>query len=92
MGAGPPAPIGEDRVLHLGREIEFRELVMSYTVPQDLAGLPACAVRAGFDSLGLPVGVQLTGPPWAEARVLRAAQALFEATPELQSRRPELPR
>ena len=50
-------------------------LVMSYTVPQDLAGLPACAVRAGFDELGIPVGVQLTGAPWEDARVLGAAQA-----------------
>jgi len=92
VGAGPPVPIGEDRSVHLGREIEFRELVMTYTVPQDLAGLPACAVRAGFDSLGIPVGVQLTGPPWGEARVLRAAQAFFEATRKTQDRWPELPR
>ena len=37
---------------------------MSYTTPQDLVGLPACAVRAGFDALGLPVGVQFTALPW----------------------------
>lgn len=86
--AGPPAPIGEERVMHLGREIEFRELVMSYTTPQDLVGLPACTVRAGFDALGIPTAVQLTGPPWSEARVLAAAQALFEATADVQARRP----
>ena len=51
VSAGPPAPIGEERVEHLGEEIEFRELVMSYTVPRDLTGLPACTVRAGFDAL-----------------------------------------
>jgi aspartyl-tRNA(Asn)/glutamyl-tRNA(Gln) amidotransferase subunit A len=90
VGGGPPAPIGKDVVVHLGQEIEFRELVMSYTVPQDLTGLPACAVRAGFDELGIPVGVQLTGPPWHEARVLGAVAALFDATPELQARRPVL--
>jgi aspartyl-tRNA(Asn)/glutamyl-tRNA(Gln) amidotransferase subunit A len=90
VSAGPPLPIGEEKTVHLGREIEFRELAMSYTVPQDLTGLPACTVRAGFDELGIPIGVQLTGPPWSEALVLRAAQALFEATPELQGRWPEL--
>jgi aspartyl-tRNA(Asn)/glutamyl-tRNA(Gln) amidotransferase subunit A len=58
----------------------FRDSVLPYTVPQDLAGLPACAVPVGFDDLGLPVGVQLTGPPWSEARVLTAAIALFSAT------------
>lgn len=87
--AGPPAPIGHERVMHLGEEIEFRELVMSYTTPQDLVGLPACTVRAGFDSLGVPTAVQLTGPAFGEQRVLAAAQALYEATAEVQHRRPD---
>jgi aspartyl-tRNA(Asn)/glutamyl-tRNA(Gln) amidotransferase subunit A len=88
VSAGSPLPIGEEKASHFGQEVEFRELVMSYTVPQDLAGLPACAVRAGFDELGIPVGVQFTGPPWSEARVLRAAQALVTATEEIQERWP----
>ncbi len=90
VSAGSPLPIGEERTEHLGEQIEFRELVMSYTVPQDLTGLPACAVRAGFDELGIPVGAQFTGPRWGEARVLRAAQALFEGTPDVQGRWPEI--
>ena len=88
--AGVPSPIGHERVMHLGEEIEFRELVMSYTVPQDLTGLPACAVRAGFDELGVPTAVQFTGPAWSEWRVLAAAHALYEATAEVQARRPDL--
>jgi aspartyl-tRNA(Asn)/glutamyl-tRNA(Gln) amidotransferase subunit A len=63
---------------------------MPYTVPQDLTGLPACALRAGFDELGIPIGVQFTGPPWSEARVLRAAQGLHAGTPEVQEPRPEV--
>ena len=51
--------------MHEGEELTFRELVMSYTTPQDLVGLPACAVRAGFDALGIPVGVQFTAPALA---------------------------
>ena len=58
----------------------FRDGVLPFTVPQDLAGLPTCAVPVGFDDLGLPVGVQITGPPWSESRVLQAAEALFSAT------------
>jgi aspartyl-tRNA(Asn)/glutamyl-tRNA(Gln) amidotransferase subunit A len=88
--AGSPLPIGEEKTVHLGKEIEFRELVMSYTVPQDLTGLPACTVRVGFDHLGIPAGAQFTGPRWGEGRVLRASQALFEATPEIQKRWPAL--
>jgi aspartyl-tRNA(Asn)/glutamyl-tRNA(Gln) amidotransferase subunit A len=57
----------------------FRDGVLPYTVPQDLAGLPTCAVPMGTDEHGLPVGVQITGPPWAERRVLAAADALFSA-------------
>ena len=88
--AGPPCVIGDETVDHLGSTLEFRRLVMSYTVPQDLAGLPTCAVRAGFDHLGIPVGVQFTGPPWAEARVLGAAHAFWAATADIQSRWPDL--
>jgi aspartyl-tRNA(Asn)/glutamyl-tRNA(Gln) amidotransferase subunit A len=88
VAAGSPLLIGEEQLAHLGRERDFRELVLSYTVLQDLTGLPAVAVRAGFDALGIPIGVQLTGPPWSEARVLGAANAFHAATEELQQRRP----
>jgi aspartyl-tRNA(Asn)/glutamyl-tRNA(Gln) amidotransferase subunit A len=90
VAAGPPLPIGEETVVHDGRELTFRELVMTYTTPQDLVGLPACSVRAGFDALGIPVGVQFTAPQWQEARVVRASQGLFDATPVVQSRVPPL--
>jgi aspartyl-tRNA(Asn)/glutamyl-tRNA(Gln) amidotransferase subunit A len=92
VAAVSPLAIGEERTVHLGEEREFRELVMTYTVPQDLTGLPACTVRIGFDHFGIPVGAQFTGPPWSDARVLGAAQALFEAAPEIQQSRPVLPR
>jgi aspartyl-tRNA(Asn)/glutamyl-tRNA(Gln) amidotransferase subunit A len=91
VAAGSPLPIGEERVMHGGSEIEFRDLVMPYTVPQDLLGLPTCTVRAGFDELGIPVGVQFTGRRWGESAAISAAQALFEATPALQRRRPPSP-
>jgi aspartyl-tRNA(Asn)/glutamyl-tRNA(Gln) amidotransferase subunit A len=91
VSAGSPVPIGTDTLEHLGETIEFRELVMTYTVPQDLAGLPSCAVRAGFDRLGIPIGIQLTGPPWSDAVVLGAAQAFWAATPEIQHRWPDDP-
>jgi aspartyl-tRNA(Asn)/glutamyl-tRNA(Gln) amidotransferase subunit A len=91
VSAGSPVTVGDETLEHLGRTIELRELVMTYTVPQDLAGLPACAVRAGFDRLGIPVGVQFSGAEWRDATVLRAAQALWSATPAVQDRWPEVP-
>ncbi len=90
VNAGSPVAIGDETVQHENQSISFRSLVLPYTVPQDVAGLPACAIRAGFDGSGIPVGIQLTGPPWSEALVLRAAHALFSATPDVQQRWPPL--
>ena len=64
---------------------KLRDAVMPYTTPQNLTGFPACAVRAGFDENGLPTAVQITGAPHREADVLRAARAICDATPEVQS-------
>jgi aspartyl-tRNA(Asn)/glutamyl-tRNA(Gln) amidotransferase subunit A len=44
-------------------------------------GLPAMSVPAGFVD-GLPVGLQIIGPPNGEADVLRAAQAFQSAYPQ----------
>jgi len=90
VAAGAPFPGAQEVGEHLGREVDFRELVLPYTTPQNLCGLPACTVRAGFDDAGLPVGLQFTGRPWSEARVLRAAQALHLGAPAVQTRRPGL--
>ena len=77
--------------MHEGVELTFRDLVMSYTTPQDLAGLPACAVRAGFDALGIPVGVQFTGGAVAGGpRAAGRAGRCSTRTPEIQARRPLL--
>ena len=43
-------------------------------------GLPAISVPCGFDSRGLPVAFQLVGRPFAEARLLRAADAYQRVT------------
>lgn len=89
IAACSPPPIGQERVQHAGSEREFRDLVMPSTVPHDLLGLPSCAVRAGFDELGIPVGVQFSARRWGDDDVLAAARAFVEATPELQERWPE---
>ncbi|MFI6388341.1 amidase [Nonomuraea sp. NPDC050540] len=50
---------------------------------------PAASVPAGFTPDGLPVGVQIVGRPFADARVLRVARAFEQAT-GYGSRRPAL--
>jgi aspartyl-tRNA(Asn)/glutamyl-tRNA(Gln) amidotransferase subunit A len=83
VSAGPPVRVGQDHADHLGARITFRELVMGCTVPQDLAGVPACALPAGRDDAGRPVGLQVTGPWREEHRVLAVAEALEGLLPRL---------
>jgi aspartyl-tRNA(Asn)/glutamyl-tRNA(Gln) amidotransferase subunit A len=46
-----------------------------FTVPMPLAGIPAISIPCGLSD-GLPVGFQLAGPAFSEARLLNAAYAL----------------
>lgn len=52
---------------------------------------PAISVPCGFTQTGLPVGLQITGPPRGEASLFSAA-ALFEEMHGLASRLPIDPR
>ena len=54
-------------------------LVDIYTLPANVAGLPAMSAPSGFSD-GLPVGLQLIGPPLAEERLLNIAHAYQQAT------------
>jgi aspartyl-tRNA(Asn)/glutamyl-tRNA(Gln) amidotransferase subunit A len=56
-------------------------LADTFTVGASLAGLPGISVPCGFTSEPrLPVGLQLIGKPWEEARVLSAAETYERAT------------
>jgi aspartyl-tRNA(Asn)/glutamyl-tRNA(Gln) amidotransferase subunit A len=50
-----------------------------YTVTGSLAGVPGISMPCGKTRLGLPVGMQIFGPHFGEARVLQLARA-FEKT------------
>jgi aspartyl-tRNA(Asn)/glutamyl-tRNA(Gln) amidotransferase subunit A len=49
-----------------------------FTVPMPLAGIPAVSIPCGLSD-GLPVGFQIAGPAFSEARILDAAYALERA-------------
>jgi len=51
-----------------------------YTYPFNLTQQPAASVPCGFTSAGLPVGLQIVGPRYADALVLRAARAYERAS------------
>ncbi len=46
-----------------------------YTIGANLAGLPAMSIPCGFQD-GLPVGLQIIGPHFAEAKLLNVAHWL----------------
>jgi aspartyl-tRNA(Asn)/glutamyl-tRNA(Gln) amidotransferase subunit A len=52
------------------------------TVPANHAGIPGLSIPAGFDGQGLPIGVQLLGPDFSEASLLRIGRAYEMATAE----------
>lgn len=60
-----------------------------FTYPFNLTGQPALSVPCGFSADGLPIGLQIVGPRFADALVLRAGQAYQQAAP-LIDRRPAL--
>lgn len=51
-----------------------------FTIPVNLAGIPALTVPCGFDSKGGPVGVQLIGKPWDEATLFKVGYAYEQST------------
>jgi len=56
-------------------------LLLRNTRPINVWGLPAISIPGGFTDAGLPIGVQIIGPHWGEAKVLQVAWAYEQATP-----------
>jgi aspartyl-tRNA(Asn)/glutamyl-tRNA(Gln) amidotransferase subunit A len=63
-----------------------RAVITRYTTLANLTGMPAASVPSGFAD-GLPVGLQILGPAYGDAAVLRVAYAHEQAT-EWHLRRP----
>jgi aspartyl-tRNA(Asn)/glutamyl-tRNA(Gln) amidotransferase subunit A len=60
------------------RPAELR--LLRNTRPFNVWGLPAISVPCGFTQSGLPIGLQIAGPPWREDMVLQLAYAYEQAT------------
>jgi aspartyl-tRNA(Asn)/glutamyl-tRNA(Gln) amidotransferase subunit A len=65
-------------------EVYGDSVLMQYadqlTVPANHAGVPGLSVPAGFDSAGLPIGIQLLGPDFSEAKLLQIGHAYEKVT------------
>lgn len=50
------------------------------TIRFNMYGLPTVSIPCGFTKVGLPIGLMISGPHWAEGRVLQLAYAYEQAT------------
>ena len=72
-------PIDEDQPLTSKQMV--RDLALVMTRPFNLAGTPAISINCGFNSQGLPIGLQIGGRPFDESTVLKVAHAYEQRTP-----------
>ena len=61
-----------------------------FTVGANLAGIGGISIPCGMTDAGMPIGLQLQAPPFAEERLLRAAHSFQQAT-DWHAKRPETP-
>lgn len=87
--AGPVAPTTAFRVGEKAGDPLTMYLADVFTLPASLAGNPGISIPCGFDENNLPVGLQILGPAFGEAQLLRVAHAYEQAT-DWHTRAPQL--
>ncbi len=86
--AGPVAPTVAWKLGEKSSDPVANYLADIFTLPASLAGLPGMSVPAGFGEGGMPVGLQLIGNYFSEAKLLNMAHRLQQAT-DFHVRKPE---
>jgi aspartyl-tRNA(Asn)/glutamyl-tRNA(Gln) amidotransferase subunit A len=83
-----PPPIAEFSGDRNG-SADFLARNIQNTSPFDVYGVPTISVPCGFTAAGLPIGLQISGPPGGDAVVLQVAHAYEQAT-DWHNRRPNV--
>ena len=60
-----------------------------YTIPINLAGIPAISLNCGYSKNNLPIGLQIIGKPFDEETIILAAYN-FEQNCEIEKKKPEM--
>jgi aspartyl-tRNA(Asn)/glutamyl-tRNA(Gln) amidotransferase subunit A len=81
--------LGENEVMIEGEKETVRSALVRLNRPANLTGDPAIAIPCGFTHAGLPIGLQLIGAHWSEARLLAIALTYEDAT-EWHKQHPKL--
>jgi len=85
-------PVSPTPAFKIGEKIDdplMMYLSDIYTIAANLAGIPAISVPCGFDENGLPIGLQILAPAFAEDKLLRIAR-MYEAQTEWHKKKPPL--
>lgn len=70
-------PIGEATVEIRGRAEDVRLASTRFVRGFNVLGVPALSIPCGSGARGLPIGLQIVGGPFTEARLMRVAQAIL---------------
>ncbi|UCF32662.1 MAG: Asp-tRNA(Asn)/Glu-tRNA(Gln) amidotransferase subunit GatA [Phycisphaerales bacterium] len=77
------SPVSPTTAFAIGERLEdplAMYLADIYTISANLAGICAISVPCGFDSSGLPIGLQLMGPSFGEEKILAVAHQYQQLT------------
>jgi aspartyl-tRNA(Asn)/glutamyl-tRNA(Gln) amidotransferase subunit A len=76
-----------------GKKINLQDragnFLTRYTIPFNVTGLPTISICCGFSSSGLPIGMQISAPPFQEGMLFQVAHA-YERAAEWYKRNPQL--
>lgn len=86
---GPTAPTAAFKLGEKTADPLSMYLSDIYTITANLAGIPGLSMPCGFTKTGLPIGMQLLAPAFAEEKLLRTAR-VFERATDWHTRRPAL--
>jgi aspartyl-tRNA(Asn)/glutamyl-tRNA(Gln) amidotransferase subunit A len=85
-----PPRIGEETVAIGSEQIDMNVGCVRFARLANITGIPAIALPYGYSKEDLPLSIQLMVPRLHEANLLRMANAIEKATPELRNRSPPL--
>ena len=86
------APVSPTAAFRLGERLDDplqMYLADVFTIPVNLAGLPAMSIPCGLTRQQLPIGLQVIAPPFHETTLLQIAAA-FEAATDFHTHKPPL--
>jgi amidase len=74
-----PFPVYTKDMVVDGESIDYMTANGAYTTIFNITGNPVVVMPIGYTQSGIPIGVQVVGSRWQDARLLTVAEQLFKA-------------